>query len=128
MKKNANKPVWIHAGKLKLATGETLTIIEGICLETGSSIQLLAGRIEHLPASGSDSDSNSGSGPWQPRPIVFGVSESEGLTAPNVITGKLVDGLIRLPNRGASRLVFIGAQYARTAVCGEPEITVISHV
>lgn len=126
MKKNANKPVWIHAGKLKLATGETLTIIEGICLETGSSIQLLAGRIEHLPASGSDSGSGLGSG--QPRPIVFGVSESEGLTAPNVITGKLVDGLIRLPNRGASRLVFIGAQYARTAVCGEPEITVISHV
>jgi hypothetical protein len=126
MKKNANKPVWIHAGKLKLATGETLTIIEGICLETGSSIQLLAGRIEHLPASGSDSGSGLGSG--KPRPIVFGVSESEGLTAPNVITGKLVDGLIRLPNRGASRLVFIGAQYARTAVCGEPEITVISHV
>lgn len=126
MKKNANKPVWIHAGRLKLATGETLTIVEGICLETGSSIQLLAGRIEHLPGSASNSDLGSGLG--QPRPVVFGVSESEGLTAPNVITGKLVDGLIRLPNRGASRLVFIGAQYARTAVCGEPEITVISHV
>ena len=123
MKKNANKPVWIHAGKLKLASGESLTIVEGVCLETGSSIQLLAGRIEHLP----EISAESGAGA-RPRPVVFGVSESEGLTPPNVISGKLVDGLIRLPNRGATRLVFIGAQYARTAVQGEPEITVVSHV
>ena len=79
-----NHPVWIDHGTIELDNGEKLTIVGGVCLEKGCSIELVSGSVTSL------------------HEIVVSVTPSQ-TTMPRHIEGVLTHGTIKLPN--GSRLM-----------------------
>jgi hypothetical protein len=79
-----NHPVWIDNGKIEIDNGEILTILNGVCLEKGCSIELVAGSVTSM------------------HPMIVTVAPEQTIL-PRHVEGVLLHGVIKVPNT-ASRL------------------------
>jgi len=74
-----NYPVWIDNGTIEIDNGETLTILNGICLEKGCAIELVAGSVTSM------------------HPMIVTVAPEQTIL-PRHVEGVLLHAVIKLPN------------------------------
>ncbi|CAN5591187.1 hypothetical protein BH11CYA1_BH11CYA1_31070 [soil metagenome] len=74
-----NHRVWINNGKIEIDNGEILSIVSGVCLEKGCSIELVAGSVTSM------------------HPMIVTVAPEQTIL-PRHVEGVLLHGVIKIPN------------------------------